>query len=145
MLGINKRPSFSLKNIYLYNLWYLAILKTLNTHRGVILTLSFPKNVIFLEKLLFKLYSVSLPIEMVYFKWKLTLSKTPEYLLISWATQRSLSFVPLVWSCFWHVLASSSFLWLVTGCSTFYKRRSHRNQLLQRSANVIISGTAFLN
>ena len=73
------------------------------------------------------------------------LSKITEYLSISWATQRRPPFVPLVWSCFWHVLAFSSLLWLVTGSSTFYKRRSYRNQLLQRSASVIISGTAFLN
>ena len=53
MLGINKRPFFSLKNIFLYNLWYLTVLKTLNTHGEVILTLSFSKNIIFMEKLLF--------------------------------------------------------------------------------------------
>ena len=44
-----QKPSFSLKNIYLYSLWYPASLKTLNTHGGVILTLSFPDNIIFLE------------------------------------------------------------------------------------------------
>ena len=128
MLGINKRSSFSLKNIYLYNLWYLAVLKTLNTHGGVILTLSFHGNIIFLEKLLFQLYPTSLPIikGMVSFKWKLMLSKTTEYLSMSFVTQKRISFVPLVWSCFWHILALSSLLWLVTGCSTFYKRRSHK-------------------
>ena len=45
-----RKSNFS---INLYNLWYLSVLKTLNTHGGVILTLSFPDNVIFLEKLLF--------------------------------------------------------------------------------------------
>ena len=53
MLGINKRPSFSLESIYLYNIWYLAVLKTLNTNGGVTLILSFPNNIIFLEKLIF--------------------------------------------------------------------------------------------
>ena len=24
MIGINKKPSYLLKNVYLYNLWYLA-------------------------------------------------------------------------------------------------------------------------
>ena len=81
---------FPLKNIYLYNLWYLAVLKTLHTHGGVILTLSFPDNLIFLEKLLLKLYPISLPTikEMVYFKSKLTLSKTIEYLLMSLVTYK---------------------------------------------------------
>ena len=128
MLRINKGPSFSIKNIYLYNIWHLPALKTLNTHGGVILTLSFPDNIIFPEKLLFQLYPISLPTikGMVYFKWKLTLPKTTEYLSISWVTQRRLSIVPLVWNCFWHVLTFSSLLWLVTGCSTFYKWRSLR-------------------
>ena len=128
MLGVNKRPSFSIRNILLCNLWYLAALKTLNTHDGVISTFSFPDKISFLEKLLFWLYPISLRTinGLVYFKWKLTLSKTTEYLSISWVTQRILSFVPLIWSCFWHVLTSSSLLWLVTGCSTFCKWRSHR-------------------
>ena len=57
---------------------------------GVILTLSFPDSIIFLEKLLFNLYAISLPTIkwMVYFKWKLTLSKTIEYLLMSFATHK---------------------------------------------------------
>ena len=47
----SKRPSFSLKK-------YLPIQSMTsscseNTHGGVILTLSFPENIIFLEKLLF--------------------------------------------------------------------------------------------
>ena len=81
---------FPLKNIYLYNLWYLAVLKTLNTHGEVILTLSFPDNIIFLEKLLLKLYPISLPTikGMVYFKSKLTLSKIIEYLLMSFVTHK---------------------------------------------------------
>ena len=90
MLGKNERPSFPLKNIYVYNLWYLAVSKTLNTHDGVILTLSFPDNVIFLEKLLFKLYPISLPTikGMFCFKLKLTLSKTIEYLSVSLVTHK---------------------------------------------------------
>ena len=128
MLGINKRLYLSLKNIYLHNLWYLAVLKIVNTHGGVILTLNFPGNLIFLEKLLFYFYPISLPsiTEMVYFKWKLTLSKTTEYLSISWVILGRLSFAPFVWSCFWLILACSSLLWLVTGCSTFLKRQSRR-------------------
>ena len=36
MLGIDKKTSFLFKNIYLYNLWYLAALKTLNTRSEVL-------------------------------------------------------------------------------------------------------------
>ena len=36
-------------------------------------------------------------------------------------TQKRLSFIPPVWCCFWQVLVFSSLLWLITGCSTFYK------------------------
>ena len=31
-----QKAIFSIKNIYLYNLWYLAALKTLNTHGEVL-------------------------------------------------------------------------------------------------------------
>ena len=64
----------------------------------------------------------------VYFKWKLTLSKANEYLSMSFGRpqRRDLFFVPLVWSSFWHVPAFSSLLWLVPGSSTFYKWRCHR-------------------
>ena len=81
---------FPLKNNYLYNLRYLAVLRTLNTHGGVILTLSFPDNIIFPEKLLLKLYPISLPTVkgMVYFKSKLTLPKINEYLLMSLVTHK---------------------------------------------------------
>ena len=81
---------FPLKNNYLYNLWYLAVLKTLNTHGGVILTLRFPDNIIFPEKLLLKLYPISLSTVkgMVYFKSKLTSSKIIEYLLMSLVTHK---------------------------------------------------------
>ena len=51
MLGIDKKAIFSIKNIYLYNP-YLATLKPLSTRDGVILTLSFPDNIKFLEGLL---------------------------------------------------------------------------------------------
>ena len=44
LLAINKKHNFLLKNIYLYNLWYLAALKTLNSRVRVILPLSFPKK-----------------------------------------------------------------------------------------------------
>ena len=123
-----RKAIFSIKKYLPIQSMNLAVLKTLNTHGGVILTLSFPDNIIFLEKLLFQLYPISLPIikGMVSFTWKLMLSKTTEYLSMSLVTQKRISFVPLVWSCFWHVLALSSLLWLVTGCSTFYKRRSHK-------------------
>ena len=64
----------------------------------------------------------------VYFKWKLTLSKANEYLSMSFGRpqRRDLFFVPLVWISFWHVPAFSSLLWLVPGSSTFYKWRCHR-------------------
>ena len=53
-------------------------------HGRVNLTLSFRDNIIFLEKLLLKLYPVSLPTikRMFYFKTKLSLFKTIEYLLM---------------------------------------------------------------
>ena len=94
---------FPLKNIYLYNLWYLALLRTPNTHDEVILTLNFPDNIVFSEKLLLKLYPISLPTitETVYFKSKLTVSKTIEYLLMSLVTHKEGDFfVKLVCSCF---------------------------------------------
>ena len=56
---------------------------------------------------------------MVYFKRKLTVSKTTEYLSMSLVIQRIRSFVSLVSSCFWHVLAFSNLLWLVTDVSLF--------------------------
>lgn len=46
MVGIDKKPSFLLKNIYTYNLQHLAALKTLNTCGGVTLALIFSKNII---------------------------------------------------------------------------------------------------
>ena len=52
MLGIEKKPSFLLNDIYLCNL-YLATLKPLSTRGGVILALSFPDNINFLEELIF--------------------------------------------------------------------------------------------
>ena len=121
--------------------------ETLNTHGGVILRLSFPNNIIFLKKLLFNCTPFLCPLSKKWFILNETYSlfKITEYLSISWVTQRRLFFVPLAWCCFWHALAFSSLLWLVTGCSTFYKLRSQRNQLLQRSSSVIISGTAILN
>ena len=36
MLSLHKKPSFLWRNIYLYNLWYLAAVETLNT-RGEVL------------------------------------------------------------------------------------------------------------
>ena len=53
MLGIDREAIFPFtKKIYLYNLLYLAALKILNTCGVVILALSFPDNMIFLETLL---------------------------------------------------------------------------------------------
>ena len=49
-----------LKIFFLYNLWCLAALKTLDTLGEVILELSFLDTIIFLEALLFKFYSISL-------------------------------------------------------------------------------------
>ena len=62
-----------------------------------LLTLSFPDNIIFLEKLIFILYPISLPA-----------IKATEYLSISWTTQRRLS------TCLELFLARSNLL-LVTG------------------------------
>ena len=50
---MNKRPSFSLKIIYLFNLRYVDVLKTRNNNGGVNLTSSFPDNIIFLSELVF--------------------------------------------------------------------------------------------
>ena len=60
MLGICKKAIFSI-NIYLFNLWYLAALKTLNISGRVILALNLAENVFFFEALLFWLYSISFP------------------------------------------------------------------------------------
>ena len=38
MLGIDRKAIFSNENIYLYSLWYLVALKTLNTRAEVILS-----------------------------------------------------------------------------------------------------------
>ena len=113
---------FPLKNNYLYNLWYLAVLKTLNTHGGFMLTLTFPDNIIFPEKLLLKLYSISLPTikEMVYFKSKLTLSKTIGYLLTPLVTHKEEDFLQ------------------ATTSKNVLTHKFTLNQLLQRRAGVII-------
>ena len=47
-----RKAIFSIKKYLPIQSMNLAVLKTLNTHGGVILTLSFPDNIIFLEKLL---------------------------------------------------------------------------------------------
>ena len=49
----HRQKAFPLENIYLYNLFYLAALKTLNTRGRVILAVSFLINITFLEALLF--------------------------------------------------------------------------------------------
>ena len=86
-----QKPSFLSKNIYLYNLWYLAALKTLNT-RG----------------------------EVLYFKWKLTLSKTTKSLSMSLFVHQKWSFSLFhLLDCFWHVPASSSLLWLFSASFHF--------------------------
>ena len=74
-----QKAIFSIKKyLPLQSIWYLAVLKTLNTHDGVILTLSYPENIIFLKKIHFQLCPISLHTikGVTYFKWKLTLSKT---------------------------------------------------------------------
>ena len=53
MLSIDKKATFSIKSIYLYNLLYPAALKTLTTCGGVILALSFFVDITFLDVLLF--------------------------------------------------------------------------------------------
>ena len=47
-----KKSLFLLKNIYIYNLWYLAALETLNIHGGFILASIFPEDMIYTETLL---------------------------------------------------------------------------------------------
>ena len=105
-----------------------------------LLTLSFPDNIIFLEKLIFILYPISLPA-----------IKATEYLSISWTTQRRLStclelflarsnLFKLAMACYW------LFQFLqVTKSQNFLTYRFTINQLLQRNASVVISRTAFLN
>ena len=118
----------SIFSINLYNLWYISVLKTLNTHGGVILTLSFPDNVTFLEKLFFQLHPISLPTIQgeVHFKWKLLLSKTTglSVNVIGRPQRRKCS----AWVNFLQVTASHN----VLTC------KFSINQLLQRSASVII-------
>ena len=105
-----------------------------------LLTLSFPDNIIFLEKLIFILYPISLPA-----------IKATEYLSISWTTQRRLStclelflarsnLFKLAMACYW------LFQFLqVTKSQNFLTYKFTINQLLQSNASVVISGTAFLN
>ena len=47
-----RKAIFSIKNIYLYSLCYLAALITFNTHVRVILAVSCSEDIIFLETLL---------------------------------------------------------------------------------------------
>ena len=86
------------------------------------LTLTFPDNIIFPEKLLLKLYSISLPTikEMVYFKSKLTLSKTIGYLLTPLVTHKEEDFLQ------------------ATTSKNVLTHKFTLNQLLQRRAGVII-------
>ena len=105
-----------------------------------LLTLSFPDNIIFLEKLIFILYPISLPA-----------IKATEYLPISWTTQRRLftclelflarsNLFKLAMACYW------LFQFLqVTKSQNFLTYKFTINQLLQSNASVVISGTAFLN
>ena len=105
-----------------------------------LLTLSFPDNIIFLEKLIFILYPISLPA-----------IKATKYLSISWTTQRRLStclelflacsnLFKLAMACYW------LFQFLqVTKSQNFLTYKFTINQLLQRNASVVISRTAFLN
>ena len=105
-----------------------------------LLTLSFPDNIIFLEKLIFILYPISLPA-----------IKATEYLSISWTTQRRLS------TCLELFLACSNLFKLAMACywlfqflqvmksQNFLTYKFTINQLLQSNASVVMSGTAFLN
>ena len=56
MLGIDKKAIFPSQNVSLYNLFYLAALKTLNSSGGVILALSFLVNIISLPTIKGVLY-----------------------------------------------------------------------------------------
>ena len=65
-----QKAIFSIKKyLPIQSIWYLAVLKTLNTPDGVILTLSYPENIIFL----ISLHTIK---GVTYSKWKLTPSKT---------------------------------------------------------------------
>ena len=49
-----QKAIFSIKKyLLLQSIWYLAVLRTLNTHDEVILTLSYLENIIFLKKIHF--------------------------------------------------------------------------------------------
>ena len=130
MLDMTKKAEFPIKRIHLYNLWYLATLKTPSTRDGVILTLSFPDNINFLEKLSFNrnpfLYLPSK--ECFILKKTLTLSKTIECLSMSLVTNtKKKAFLWFTyWGCFWCIPISSSLLWLVPNRHTFYKPKRCR-------------------
>ena len=103
---------------------YLAILKTLSNRNGVILTLIFPDNINFLEELLCNWIHFSAHFQRsALFQIKINAVQNhwmSSNVVVS-PHRKRLFFAPLGWSCFWHVSDSSSLVWLVPGCSTFYK------------------------
>ena len=53
MLGTNVKVFFSIEQMLTYSIYELAALKTLNTYGGVILSVSFPDNIIVLKNCIF--------------------------------------------------------------------------------------------
>ena len=100
VMKTNKKPIY-------YVIFNIAVLKTLSTRGGVIL--------IFLEKLLFKLYSIPLPTikGVLYFKWKSTLSKTIECLSMSLVVHKETF---LFSSCLEFFLARSTLFQIFMAC-----------------------------
>ena len=125
MVGIDKKPSFLLKNIYTYNLQHLAALKTLNTCGGVTLALIFSKKII-LHCSPF-LCSLSKECFILNENQLCAIQNGCQYHCLLTEERRRLFLVPLViQSCSCLVQACSSLLWLVRGCSILYKERHHR-------------------
>ena len=151
MLGKNEKPSFPLKNIYVYNLWYLAVSKTLNIHDGVILTLSFPANYYFLNCIPFLCL---LSKECFVLNENLRCPKPLNIYQCHLPSTRKETF--LCSACLELFLARSSLFKLTMACywlfhflqaSTSQNVLSHKftslTQLLQRSASVIIKCDSF--
>ena len=121
MFGLTKRSSFLLRNIYLYSLWYLAALKSLNARGGFILTLSFPDNKVIMKNCFFNCIPFLCPLSKEWFILRKSISIQNQFNVVS-QPQRVILF-SLVWSWFWHVPVSSILLWILLGCSIFHKQR----------------------
>ena len=102
-----QKAIFSIKKyLPLQSIWYLAILKTLNTHDGVIWTMSYPKNIIFLQKNTFLIAShFSAHYQRSDLLWMKinAIQYQTSINVIARLQRRSFFIVSLDWSCFWHV------------------------------------------